>query len=88
MNKEEILAKLQAGELSVEEASKQLASLDTLKRGQLYCKVSEKGGVSVYGLQRMPVTLYMEQWDRLLNYGEELKSFIAANSSKLKRKGE
>ena len=88
MTKEEILGKLQAGEMSVEEASKQLASLDTAKRGQLYCKVSEKGGVSVYGLQRMPVTLYMEQWDRLLKYGEEIKSFIAANSGKLKRKGE
>ena len=88
MTKEEILAKLQGGEMSVEEASKQLAALETPNRGQLYCKVSEKGGVSVYGLQRMPVTLYMEQWDRLLTYGEEIKSFIAANSSKLKRKGE
>ena len=65
MKKEEILAKLQAGELSVEEASKLLA--DTApKRGQLYCKVSEKGAISVYGLQRMPVTLYVEQWTRLL----------------------
>jgi hypothetical protein len=88
VTKEEILAKLQAGELSVEEASNQLASLESPKRGQLYCKVSEKGGVSVYGLQRMPVTLYMEQWERLLKYGDEIKSFIAANSSKLKRKGE
>ncbi len=34
----------------------------------LSCKVSEKGGLSVYGLQRMPVTLYVEQWDRLLNF--------------------
>src|SRR6476660_552810 len=88
MTKEEILAKLQKGEFSVEEASKQLAALETPKRGQLYCKVSEKGGVSVYGLQRMPVTLYMEQWERLLNYADDVKSFIAANSSKLKRKGE
>jgi hypothetical protein len=88
VTKEEILAKLQAGELSVEQASQELATLETPKRGQLYCKVSEKGGVSVYGLQRMPVTLYMEQWDRLLTYADEIKSFIAANSSKLKRKGE
>jgi hypothetical protein len=87
VTKEEILAKLQANELSIEEASKQLAALET-KRGQLYCKVSDKGGVSVYGLGRFPVTLYLEQWDRLLTYGDEIKSFIAANSSKLKRKGE
>lgn len=88
MTKEEILAKLQAGELSVEQASQQLAALDSPKGRQLYCKVSDKGAVSVYGMGRFPVTLYMEQWDRLLNYTDEIKSFIAANSSKLKRKGE
>jgi len=85
MTKEEILAKLQAGELSVEEASKMLEE-DKPKRGQLYCKVSEKGGLSVYGLQRMPVTLYVEQWQRLLAFADEIKSFIAANDAKLKRK--
>ncbi len=40
------------------------------------CKQSEKGGVSVYGLQRMPVTLYAEQWERLLAFAEEVKGFI------------
>jgi hypothetical protein len=85
VKKEEILAKLQAGELSVEEASKMLT--DTApKRGQLYCKVSEKGAISVYGLQRMPVTLYVEQWTRLLDFAEDLKEFMKENDSKLKRK--
>ena len=60
MNKDEILAKLAAGELKVEEASKLLAAIEQPKRGTLYCKVSEKGAVSVYGLQRMPVTLYLD----------------------------
>jgi hypothetical protein len=86
MKKEEILSKLAAGELAVEEASKLLAEIETPKRGSLYCKVSEKGAVSVYGLQRMPVTLYMEQWERLLNFGDEVRSFIKDNESKLKRK--
>jgi hypothetical protein len=86
VKKEEILAKLQAGELSVEEASKLLAEIETPKRGQLYCKVSEKGAISVYGLQRMPVTLYVEQWERLLAFSDDLKSFMADNSAKLKRK--
>lgn len=86
MNKGEILSKLAAGELKVEEASKMLATLEQPKRGQLYCKVSEKGAVSVYGLQRMPVTLYLEQWDRLLGFSEELRAFIKENESKLKRK--
>jgi len=86
MNKDEILAKLAAGELKVEEASKLLAAIEQPKRGTLYCKVSEKGAVSVYGLQRMPVTLYLEQWERLLNFSDELRSFIKDNESKLKRK--
>jgi len=86
MKKEEILAKLAAGELKVEEASKLLAELETPKRGSLYCKVSEKGAVSVYGLQRMPVTLYMEQWQRLLDFGDEVKTFIQDNAGSLKKK--
>lgn len=85
MNKEEILAKVQAGEMSIEEASKLLAE-DKPKRGQLYCKVSEKGGLSVYGLQRMPVTLYVEQWERLLNFADDIKAFLKENDAKLKRK--
>lgn len=85
MNKDEILAKVAAGELPVEEASKLLAEGEP-KRGQLYCKVSEKGAVSVYGLQRMPVTLYIEQWQRLLDYGDEIRAFLKENDAKLKRK--
>ena len=51
-------------------------------------KVSEKGAVSVYGLGRFPVTLYQEQWTKLLALAEEIKSFIEENKSKLKAKGE
>ena len=86
MNKDEILAKLAAGELKVEEASILLASIEEPKRGSLYCKVSEKGAISVYGLQRMPVTLYVEQWDRLLNFSDDLRAFMKDNDAKLKRK--
>jgi hypothetical protein len=49
-------------------------------------KVSEKGAVSVYGLGRFPVTLYQEQWQKLLALAEEIKAFIEANRSKLKVK--
>lgn len=86
MNKEEILAKVASGELKIDEASKLLADVEAPKRGQLYCKVSEKGAVSVYGLQRMPVTLYVEQWERLLDFGDEVRQFLKANDAKLKRK--
>jgi hypothetical protein len=49
-------------------------------------KVSEKGGVSVYGLGRFPVTLYKEQWLKLLDLGDELRAFIRDNESMLKTK--
>ena len=49
-------------------------------------KVSEKGGVSVYGLGRFPVTLYQEQWAKLLAMADEIKTFIEENRSKLKAK--
>lgn len=49
-------------------------------------KVSEKGGVSVYGLGRFPVTLYKEQWMKLLGMADEIKAFIRDNESKLKAK--
>jgi hypothetical protein len=86
MKKEEILAKLAAGELKVDEAAKMLSEIEQPKRGSLYCKVSEKGGLSVYGLQRMPVTLYMEQWDRLLGFADDIRAFIKENEDRLKRK--
>ena len=58
----------------------------TRKTGRLEFKVSEKGGVSVYGLGRFPVTLYYEQWHRLLATGEDLLKFLEENKSKLKLK--
>ncbi len=54
--------------------------------GQVSLKVSQKGGVSVYGLGRFPVTLYKEQWDKLLAMTESIKAFIAENDHLLKKK--
>lgn len=50
-------------------------------------KVSEKGAVSVYGLGRFPVTLYKEQWLKLLGMADDIKKFIAENDSRLRVKG-
>ena len=86
MTKEEILAKVASGEVPVEEASKLLEKADQAKKGSMYCKVSEKGGISVHGLQRMPVTLYVEQWQRLLDFSEEIRQFMKEHDSELKRK--
>lgn len=61
--------------------------VETKKRsGELSFKVGDKGGVSVYGLGRFPVTLYYEQWNRLLGAGEDLKKFLEENKSRLKLK--
>jgi hypothetical protein len=51
-------------------------------------KVSEKGGVSIYGLGRFPVTLYKEQWEKLLDMSDDIRAFIQENASKLKIKGD
>jgi len=51
-------------------------------------KVSEKGGVSIYGLGRFPVTLYKEQWEKLLDMADDIRGFIAENAGKLKIKGD
>ena len=53
---------------------------------ELTFKVGAKGGCSVYGLGRFPVTLYLEQWDALLSHATELREFIEANKSRLKTK--
>jgi hypothetical protein len=49
-------------------------------------RVSEKGGVSVYGLGRFPVTLYKEQWNKLLDMADEIRAFIKNNEAQLKTK--
>ena len=75
--KEELLAR-------IAELEKQASSKRT---GRIDFKVSEKGGVSVYGLGRFPVTLYYEQWIRLLDTADSLRMFLEENKSKLKLKG-
>jgi hypothetical protein len=57
------------------------------KTGALSLKVSEKGALSVYGLGRFPVTLYKEQWSRLLDMSDEIRSFLKDNHALLKSKG-
>jgi hypothetical protein len=74
--KDELLARI--AELEKQAGSK--------KSGRMEFKVSEKGGVSVYGLGRFPVTLYYEQWTRLLDSVDALRTFLEENKSKLKLK--
>jgi len=55
-------------------------------RGQMSLKVSEKGALSVYGLGRFPVTLYREQWEKLLGMADQIRQFIQDNTHLLKKK--
>jgi len=75
-SKEELLAR-------IAELEKQVG---TKKTGRLEFRVGEKGGVSVYGLGRFPVTLYYEQWQRLLGAADDLRSFLEENKTRLKLK--
>lgn len=80
MSDEEMRAELER--LRAENA----ALKDRTQRG-VSLKVSEKGGVSVYGLGRFPITLYKEQWEKLLAMANEIGQFIRDNEGKLKVKG-
>ncbi len=76
-------------EPSYEELKARVAELEKQagrKRGTLEFRVSEKGAVSVYGLGRFPVTLYYEQWVRLLDVAPGLREFLEENKSRLKLK--
>ena len=77
---EQKLARLEAENKALRE------QVEQRKPGQLRLKVGEKGGLSVYGLGRFPVTLYKEQWIRLLDHAEEIKSFLKENDPLLKAK--
>jgi hypothetical protein len=74
--KEELMAR-------IAELEKQAGSR---KKGTLEFRVGEKGGVSVYGLGRFPVTLYYEQWIRLLDTADSLRAFLEENKPRLKLK--
>lgn len=72
------------------ELEKLRAENQALKKGAakgLSLKVSAKGALSVYGMGRFPVTLYREQWEKLLDMADDIRAFIEANKDQLKTKG-
>jgi hypothetical protein len=77
---EQKVARLEAENRALKE------QVEQRRTGQLRLKISEKGGLSVYGLGRFPVTLYKEQWIRLLEQTEEIKEFLKENDQQLKAK--
>jgi hypothetical protein len=61
-------------------------ALKTQAKRETRLKVSEKGGVSLYGIRRFPVTFYREEWDTILGMADEIRNFIRENDSSLKRR--
>ena len=80
MSNEELKAEL-------EQLRKENAAFTKEFASGIQFKVSEKGAVSVYGLRRFPVTLFKEQWLKLLDRSTDIRTFIAANKAQLKSKG-
>jgi hypothetical protein len=72
--------------LELERLRAENEALKKPSRGQMSLKVSEKGALSVYGLGRFPVTLYREQWEKLLGMADEIRKFIHENDHSLKKK--
>lgn len=70
------------------EANAKIERLKASNQRKLTLKVSDKGAVSLYGMGRFPVTLYREQWERLLGAADQIREFIADNSDALSVKGE
>ena len=75
-----------AAELERLRAENEALKTKASDRRAVYLKVSDKGGVSLYGLGRFPITLYVEQWEIVLNMTDEIRAFLSDNASKLKRK--
>jgi hypothetical protein len=73
-------------EQKIARLEKENQTLKERKAGKLFMKVSEKGGLSVYGLGRFPVTLYKEQWEKLLDATDEIRGFLRDNEQSLKTK--
>ncbi len=79
MNEEEMKAEL-------ERLKAENEALKTRSSRSVSMKVSEKGGLSVYGMGRFPITLYKEQWTKLLDMSDDIRAFIKENEGKLKTK--
>ena len=71
----------------LERLRKENAALKKSVSTGITMKISEKGGLSIYGMGRFPVTLYKEQWLTLMDMSAEIRAFIAANEGQLKTKG-
>lgn len=83
MNTQNIVAKLAAGQKLTAEEIAHLQAATAPKAARITLKVSAKGAVSVYGLGRFPVTLYAQQWDKLLGMADDIRAFCTEHKAEL-----
>ena len=90
MDSNAALAKLAAMQREIDALNKANADLKAkaAKSGKLTLKVGAKGGVSLYGMGRFPVSLYKEQWEKVLAFAPEIQAFLVAHEGELKSKGD
>jgi hypothetical protein len=69
----------------IDELEAQLAAEKAKQTRAVYLKVSEKGGASLYGIRRFPITFYVEEWNRILDMEPEIRSFLRAHEEELAR---
>ena len=63
-------------------------ALKAERKRSIRLQVSAKGGVSLYGIRRFPVTFYVEEWEKILGMADEIRAFMSENAASLKRKGD
>ena len=85
-NDEDLKRQLEEMKRAKEEAEAQLAAEKAKQTRAVYLKVSEKGGASLYGIRRFPVTFYVEEWNRILDMEPEIRAFLKAHESELTTK--
>ena len=83
---EEMKRKFEESKKEKEELEAQLAAAKAKQTKAVYLKVSAKGGASLYGIRRFPVTFYVEEWNRILDMEPEIRSFLKANEGELTTK--
>ncbi len=70
----------------ISELESQLVAQKERARKGVYLKVAAKGGVSVYGIRRFPITFYLEEWNRILDMSDEIRAFLREHESELSKK--
>ena len=85
-NQEDLRRQLEEAQRQKEELEAQLKAEKAKQTRAVYLKVSEKGGASLYGIRRFPVTFYLEEWNRILGMADTIRKFLDDHDEELTRK--